>query len=250
MQTTATGTSEDDDFIAGRNSEVLTYMKLGLSNGSKNYRTDIYINDNASLGLDLGYDATIWNNTIPNFALYSNLVEEHTGKAMAIQTINNANMSNVTIPLGIKTSGSQSLTFSILESTLPQTSQVYLEDTETNIVTLLNVGNYNINTTNSYSGSGRFFLRIVDSALSIIVEELERINLYTNQTNKQILIKGQLTQNTTLKLYDMQGRLVKTVALQTARNIQSVDASLLSGGIYVVHLSNNQVELTKKIILK
>jgi myo-inositol-hexaphosphate 3-phosphohydrolase len=169
---------------------------------------------------------------------------------MAIQTINNANMSNVTIPLGIKTSGSQSLTFSILESTLPQTSLVYLEDTETNTVTLLNVGNYNINTSNSYSGSGRFFLRIVDSALSIIQDELESINIYTNQTNKQILIKGQLTQNTTLKLYDMQGRLVKTVALQTASNIQSVDASQLTGGIYVVHLSNNQVELTKKIILK
>ncbi len=65
----ATGT--DDDFIAGRNSNSLVFLKLNVSNATKNYNTDFYFNDNATLSLDQGYDAIIWNDIPPSFSVYS-----------------------------------------------------------------------------------------------------------------------------------------------------------------------------------
>jgi len=242
-------TGSDDDFIEGRNANPLVFLKLKASNSNKSYSTDFYFNDNATLGLDLGYDATIWNDTAPNFAIYSQLVANNTGKALAIQALHSNDLLNVTIPLGVNTNNTSPLTFSILESTLPATVSVYLEDTVTNTMTLLTNEDYQISLDSSISGTGRFFLRFMDTALSTNEIELDQLTIYTNQTQKTIIINGELKQKSNFTLFDIQGRQVLNKALDTNTNTQRVDVSNLHTGVYIVHIKNVSGIKTKKIII-
>jgi hypothetical protein len=71
----ATGT--DDDFIAGRDANTLTFLHLNASTATEDYSTQFYFNDNASQGLDVGYDAAVFG-AVPAFSIYSLLVQDNT----------------------------------------------------------------------------------------------------------------------------------------------------------------------------
>ena len=122
MQTTGT----TDDFIAGRNADLeLIYLKIGLSSNTSTYNTDVYFNVNASESLDKGYDADLWGSVVPEFSIYSHLVQDNTGKPIALQTLNATSLSNVSIPLGVHANLGEQITFSISETTLPATVNVF-----------------------------------------------------------------------------------------------------------------------------
>jgi len=244
----ATGT--DDDFIAGRNSNLLVYLKLNVSNATNNFNTDFYFNDNATLGLDLGYDATVWNDIAPNFSVYSHLVENNTGKAMALQALHSDDLNNVTIPLGVNTNNASDVVFTISESTLPDAINVYLEDTIENTSTLLTEEDYVLTLNSAISGTGRFFLRFVSNQLNIKEKEVETLNILTNHSQKTIVIEGVIEQQTSFQLFDLQGRKVINSTLKMQLNKQTIDVSQLTSGIYVVKLQNTVATKTQKVILK
>ncbi|MCD2257655.1 T9SS type A sorting domain-containing protein [Psychroserpens luteolus] len=246
MRTTGT----DDDFILGRNSGPLQYLKLNLSSASSSFSTSFYLNDNASLGLDPGYDASVWNTTPPNFSLYSHLVEENTGRAMAIQTIGSNDIANTLIPLGVNASNGSLLNFSIAESSLPDTVDVFLIDNQTNTTTLLTNEDYNILLNEALNGTGRFFLQFSDSTLSTNEPELVDILIYANLNEKTLFIDGVLNEKTTLTVYDLQGRLIFKSILDINRTSQKIDISKLSSGIYIVKLNSQKQNRSKKIIIK
>jgi hypothetical protein len=244
----ATGSS--DDFIAGRNSNPLVFLKLNVSNSTKNYNTDFYFNDNASLSLDQGYDATIWNDTAPSFSLYSHLVENNSGKAMALQALHSNDLMNVTIPLGVNANNSSDIVFTISESTIPDTINVYLEDTVENTSTLLTSEDYVMTPNLALNGTGRFYLRFVANQLNVQDIELQTLNIFTNHSQKTIVIEGSLKQPTSFELFDIQGRMVTNSNLIQQSYRQTIDVSELSAGIYIVKLRNAVSTKTQKIILR
>jgi hypothetical protein len=154
------------------------------------------------------------------------------------------------IPLGVNANQGEQLTFSILESTLPDTIEVYLEDTVTNTFTLLNSGDYTLTPNVALNGTGRFYLRFGEGALSTTETTLADLNIFTNQNDKTIVIAGQLLEPTTASVYDIQGRLVNTTALATTSRTQSIDVSNLSSGVYVVQLTNGTQNKTQKVIIR
>ncbi|WP_299113639.1 fibronectin type III domain-containing protein [uncultured Winogradskyella sp.] len=239
-----------DDFIAGRNTNLLTYFKLKANTNTKSYHTDFYFNNSASLGLDPGYDAAIWNEIPPNFAIYSYLVQDNTGVPMALQALNNNDLSNVVIPLGVNANANEALTFSIFESTLQSTVNVYLEDIATNTVVLLNSSDYTFTPTSNISGTGRFYLRFNANTLSTVEQPLERLNIFVNSADKTIIISGQLLAETNFNLYDLNGRVINSMPLNTDNDRQSIDASNLSTGVYIVELiSENNEKRIKKLVI-
>ena len=241
-----------DDFIAGRPSQTITstYLKLTLSNNTKSYNTDFYFNENASSGLDIGYDARILGNVPPNLSIYSHLIENNEGMAMAIQSLSNSDLGNIHIPLGVNANQGQQITINISENTLPNSINIYLEDNVTNTFTLLNSGNYNIIPSENLNGTGRFFLNITDTSLSSYNNSLDKLNIYYRETEKIIVVSGVLQDKTNAKVYDFQGRCVSQTILNTQDRVHDVDVNTLSNGVYIVQLSNNRQTLTKKIILK
>ena len=240
----------DDDFIVGRQSNdvQISHLKLKLDNASNFYHTDFYFTENASLGLDPNYDSGLFG-TAPSLAIYSHLVEENQGRNYGVQSIGSTNLSDVTIPLGIHLSEGQQATISILETTLPENVEVYLEDNLTNTFTLLNTSDYVFTANTDLIGTGRFFLSFAESALSTNVNESNSIEIFTTTQPKAIYVKGQLFEDTALTMYDIQGRLVKTVILDDSQTVNIIDVASISSGVYIVTVKNNNQEKTQKVII-
>ncbi len=242
-------TGSDDDFIVGRNSNPLTFLELNTSTINASYNTSFYFNDTATSGLDAGYDAVLWGDAIPDFSIYSHLVEDNTGAPMALQALASTDVSDSTVPLGVVANAGEVLTFSISDLNLPTNIKVYLEDTVTSAITLLTEQDYSLTPTVNLTGTGRFFLRFSDSALSLADSQIETIQIYKDQTQKTVFINGLLTQPTIGYVYDLQGRVVQSKALEANRVSQQMDVSRLSTGIYLVTITNNQNRYTKKIVV-
>ncbi|WP_426431353.1 T9SS type A sorting domain-containing protein [Winogradskyella sp. HB-48] len=243
-------TSTQDDFIAGRNSSSITNLKLDLSNASDNFITDVFFTEFSSLGLDPGYDATLLGGVAPSFSIFTHLVQQNMGLPFAIQALGQTDYDNVTIALGVNANMGEQLTFSIAESTLPSSIDVYLDDTLTSTSTLLNASDYVLTPSEDLNGTGRFYLRFSNSALSTSDSNLDAISIYANQTNRSITIAGQLPEATTANVYDIQGRLVHSKVLSAETSLHVIDANSLYTGIYIVNLVGSNTTRTEKIILK
>lgn len=237
-----------DDFILNRSENPNQMLRLRVDHATANFATEIYFNDNSTLGLDPGYDAEVFKGASSALMIYSRLVENNSGRDMAIQSLGLAELSDVIIPLGLKTSQGAQVTFSIENSTLPEATEVYLEDTLNNTFTLLNSGSYTFTANTAMSGTGRFFLRIGDSTLSTIDHNSSGLRLFSSA--QTIHINGQLFADTSVSVYDMQGRLILTSLLEGGSETNQIDASSLNTGIYLVKLNNKKQTQTKKVLIK
>ncbi|WP_179004911.1 T9SS type A sorting domain-containing protein [Winogradskyella forsetii] len=246
--TTGTG----DDFIAGRSANTLTYFKLNANTSTKNYTTQFYFNEDSSQDLDHGFDGKIWGDEIPSFALYSHIVQDTAGLnfPMALQSLNTADMMDVVIPLGVHASSGEQLTFTISEFALPSTVEVYLDDTLNNTSTLLNTADYVITPTTNLTGTGRFYLRVTDTALSVNDEDFNSIKIYTTKSSRSIFIQGIINDGTTAKIHDIQGRLVYSTELESVNLLNEIDATDLQGGVYVVTLTDGTNQKSHKVIIR
>ncbi|MFK7833689.1 MAG: T9SS type A sorting domain-containing protein [Winogradskyella sp.] len=238
-----------DDFIQGRENNTVTSLKLELSNATQNFVTDFYFTEFSSLGLDQGYDASLFGGSAPAFALYSHLVEDNTDTPLAIQALGETDYENTTISLGVNASSGEQISFSISESNLPNTVNVFLEDTETNTSTLLNSSDYVLTPGGNLSGTGRFYLNFLSTALSVSDAAFDTLNLHTNALDQTIVISGQLLEDTTADVFDIQGRLVLSKSLNTNSSINFIDTAELQTGIYVVKLSSGQQIRSEKVVL-
>ena len=119
-----------NDFIVGRNnsSSTFNHLKLKIDQNENSYYTDFYFNPNANRGLDKGYDAELWGGIVPNFAIYSFLVNSNSGLPFAIQSLNEFDYSDVVIPIGVNASLGEEMIISLDENTLPENISIYMED--------------------------------------------------------------------------------------------------------------------------
>ncbi|GAB5565629.1 MAG: hypothetical protein Wins2KO_26920 [Winogradskyella sp.] len=250
-------TSAADDFIAGRHGEnatngsTLTFVKLKINNTSANFITDIYFDDNCSLGLDPGYDAMIWGGTAPsNFSIYTHLVEDNTGVDIALQAVGSNDINDVIIPVGVNASASSQLTFSIDEmNNISSTVEIYLDDTVSGISTLLNDGDYVFTPSSNLAGTGRFYLRFTNTTLSLTEDILEHLQIVSNHREKTIDIIGNLQPEITATLFDIQGRIILSTVLNSRTLKQSIAVDTINPGVYVVQLNHSNQNKTQKVII-
>ncbi|WP_418639516.1 fibronectin type III domain-containing protein [Winogradskyella sp.] len=247
-------TGATDDFILGRNTTDSSnggYIKIQINNNALDtFNTAIHFNENATLGLDPGYDAALFQDVAPEFSIYSKLVEDNTGAFMAIQALGTSDINNTTIALGINALQGQEITVSLSESTLPNATEVYLEDTLTNTFTLLSDHDYTFTALSDISGVGRFYLRLEANALSLEQQNLDRLSIYKKPNEKAIVIEGQLQTQTRFALYDLNGRVLMNNTLDSSTTIQSIDVDHLTTGIYIIKLiSNANIKRTQKLII-
>jgi hypothetical protein len=243
----STGTT--DDFIPGRLAN-LAHVKLQMSKTDANYNTDIYFNNNATLGMDAGYDSALFNGTTPEFALYSHLVEANTGLDLGAQAVHYDAMNNVVIPLGVNATQGEQLSIRIFESDIPDGVAVYLEDTVANTFTLLTASDYVFTPSTNLSGTGRFFLRFNEDTLSTSEANFESVQIYATQTPKTLHINGALQGAAKVELYDIQGRLILSSPLDSSLTNNQIDISTLTTGVYIVNLSNGVQQKSQKVIIR
>ncbi|WP_431133207.1 reprolysin-like metallopeptidase [Psychroserpens mesophilus] len=241
-----TGTS--DDFIEGRNSSIAHFV-ITMSKPNRTYNTDIYFKDTATLGLNIGYDAELFEEEPSSFSIYSELTENGQNLNMAIQTIgfNDVNESTL-IPIGINLTQGQQVSISMDTSDLEYS--VYFEDILTNTTVLLNTSDYNLTANTDLFGTGRFYLRFEAETLSISESNLDSIQVYNDANVKQLIVKGRLNEETTFVLYDIQGREIIRTDLDITNTINIIDASNYSKGVYLVQLINASTTISKKLMIR
>ena len=240
--------SHSDDFIIGRTSNDVDFVKIRLYSLSDSCTTSIYFHNNASLGLDIGYDAAVFGGSVSDFALYSHLVENNEGTPMAIQAVNSSDTLDIIIPLGVSSNQDEELRFSIAEIALPSTINIYLEDAITNTTTLLNNTDYVVLPETTLLGTGRFFLRITESVLSTIHNNLDTLNVFVN-SSKDLIVRGRLHESTTLTLYDLYGREVFLSELDSSIYDNRIDISSLNRGAYIIYLQSDKWQKSIKAVI-
>ncbi|MDY2587806.1 M14 family zinc carboxypeptidase [Winogradskyella aquimaris] len=239
-----------DDFIAGRNSNnAIEFGTILLSSQSKTFSTDVYFTNNATLGLDIGYDASHFDGAPADFAIYSELVNDNTGMDMAIQAISFDDVNSATIvPLGVNANQGEQVTISLNNTNT--NIDIYLEDVVTNTFTLLNTSDYTFTPTSNISSIGRFYLRFGTPSLSNNESNLDVLQVYSDHSNKEIVIKGWLTSDTQVSLFDMQGRQMLNDKLETGSTINTLSTVNFSTGVYLVTISDNTSSISRKVIIK
>ncbi len=238
-----------NDFITARGFNTNNEIVLEVLKQEDSFSTEINFNSNSSRGVDPGYDGVIFGDVAPEFSIYTQLVQDNTGRNLAIQSLASTDMDNVIVPLGINTSQGEQLTVRIANSDLPSNINVYLEDNLTNTWTLLNTGDYILTPTTTLSGTGRFFVHFTTGTLSVDNNILTGLLIYSDNSSRSVLIKGQLNAGTRASIYDLQGRQVIYQELNEDLNTQAIPVNNLSSGLYIVELiSNNQIR-TKKVII-
>ncbi|WP_407557527.1 fibronectin type III domain-containing protein [Winogradskyella sp. 4-2091] len=229
-----------DDFIAGRGTNAhYGYIRLNSSAADLSYSTDFYFNSNATSSLDPGYDAALYSSTPPNFSIYSYLVENNSGIPFGIQALSETAMNDISISLGVSASQGQEVTISILQTDLPDSIDIYLEDTANNTFTLLNTSDYVFIAETDISGPGRFYLRTESQALGINQSLINELKIITNTSNNTIDILGQLDTDTSYNLYDLHGRLILNGNLNSRSSEQSIGVNNLTTGIYILELNSD-----------
>ncbi|MCK7590240.1 T9SS type A sorting domain-containing protein [Subsaxibacter sp. CAU 1640] len=241
-----------DDFIPGRLADDNTaHIKLQASIGSSIYSTDICFNEASTSGLDFGYDAAVFGSNAASKSIYSHLVENNNGADLAIQSLAYASLgSEISIPLGINVSQGQQVTVSISELDVPSTIEVYLEDSVSGVYTLLNNSSYTFTPSTNLNDTGRFFLRFADATLSAPDSQFTSLQIYATSSSRILFVKGLLQGDTTISVYDLQGRLVTSANLNKGTTSNIIDVASLNSGVYVVKLDNSSQQKTQKIILK
>ncbi|WP_299112134.1 M14 family zinc carboxypeptidase [uncultured Winogradskyella sp.] len=245
----ASGSS--DDFIAGRNasSNSIEHSIIRLTSNTQTFNTELYFTNNASLGLDIGYDAEHFEGAPTDFSIYSELPQGNQDLDIAIQSISFNDISNnPIIPLGVNIAHGEQGVISLEDTNTSE--DIYLEDVVTNTFTLLNSSDYTFTADTDLSGTGRFYLRFGQSVLSIEDSELDKLQVYNNDELQQIVVRGLLRDDTKLTLYDIQGRKILSKELITNSTVNTVNTYGFTSGVYMIQLANEKNTITKKLIIR
>ena len=126
-------------------------------------------------------------------------------------------------------------------------------DKDSILISPLNEGTYSVIARLFEGGladSDTIFFR-VDEPLSVFEEQrLEpQVTLFPNPTNEIIMVDfGHYFVNPKVEIYNLEGRLIKSIDNKTNINKLMVDVSSLSNGVYLLRLEDKEKAITKKFI--
>lgn len=212
--------------------------------------TDLNYFDNASLGLDPGYDAGRFGATTSGFGIYTKLVEDN-GVDFAVQALPNNYLNATVIPVGLVATAGTTVIFKVNYTNLPEDVKVYFEDQLSGTVNEINSTDktYTVTLTENSNGIGRFYLRTASPQGTLSVNEVTNtfakvVPMYNTQ---QLKVVGKLTYPANIALYDVTGRLILSKSIKSALQ-NTVSVPNLKKGVYVVKVVSAQQHYSTKII--
>ena len=249
MQSTANTTM--DDFISGDPmDDDRAELFIGYVSNEDNDRTRLYVIENMTDGLDLGYDAAKIS-FADNF-ISSRLVSDDDGSDITIQSLAYSELSNKIIPLVVNSPIGQEFTLSITHNTTPADLNVYLEDAMEGTMTDLKAGDFILSPSTDLEGVGRFFIHTTADTMSNNEVSTSMLNAFKEVNADNITIEGlaTLSNNINVSLYNILGRKVLDTSLRNNMNTQTISTLGISSGIYVIELESGNYRLTKKLIIQ
>lgn len=229
----------------------LTEVALFMSKEKITKKTRLrYLDENASLGFDRGYDAGSYRDGTPSFSIDTHLVSNSTGMDFTLQCLPKSELESTVVPLAVYAQANEAISFDATTQNLPEGIYIFLEDKVTNTITKISDETYSITLKQSINGIGRFYLHTAQSVLSVNdVDALQNVSMYKTNAQNLRIVGLQNAENAKVKLFSLQGKEVLSTSF-TAKNVNDVALPSLSAGVYLVQVVSNTGKHTKKIILE
>ena len=206
--------------------------------------------DGLSEGLDIGYDASKLKGN-PNLALYTKLVADN-GEDFAIQGLPEL-QDSASVKLGVTAGLAGQYSISAISTKgLPLYTKVFLEDKEQNNYTELSaVTSYSFSLPNSGTYDDRFVLHFLKDATSIEENSAEGIAFHAWTNGNQLCVRNNSDKDFRgiVRLFSASGQLLQIEEISVYCNESIGIKSVLSSGIYLLHISNEEMNQTIKIII-
>ncbi|MCI2228206.1 T9SS type A sorting domain-containing protein [Polaribacter sp. MSW13] len=233
-----------------RSANTRTEIQLIVSDGTNTKNADIFYIDGTTTGFDNGYDSSIFGGVSHSFAIYTEAVSNGTGKKLGVQSLPNADLETMIIPVGVKAAAGKEITFTAEAFNLPSDIKVFLEDRATNTFTRLDEtdSHYTITLNNALNGIGRFYIHTTPSVLKVNNNTLNTVSIFKTNTST-IRINGLPQGKATVSLFNVLGKQVVNNSF-SANGVKDISLPKLATGIYIVKLQTETGNLTKKIILE
>lgn len=246
----------EDDFLQDgmrAQEDVVNTFKINLASNNQTRSSEFFFlnRDAVTANFDLGYDSYVYNGS-DNFNVYSSL-ENNTTDKLAIQSLPQDNALESIIPLGVHAQAGQQIIFSIANADMPENTQIYLEDRTTNTWTLLTDDTYAVTPNSNLSGTGRFYIHMQQESLSnteFQVADVNAISIKSVLSTKQVVITGNLTSDTQVSIYDLNGKQVLNTTIKAFNTTNRVDAASFRTGVYIVTLKNKTQAISKQVVIK
>jgi hypothetical protein len=237
-----------DDVVAQEDPSARIRLGFNSYNGFHRQLLIGFMNDRATDGLDVGYDAIQIDNQ-PN-----DMVFLAGDSPLVIQGVGPFNVGKV-YPLGLKVASAGTVSFTLdgTENFNPE-QQIYIHDNasdtyhdirESAFVLDLPAGTIN----------DRFSLRFTDSTLGTadFLTDGAQIDVrYTNSNNMLTIVRlGAVSQIESVALFNVLGQVVSRWNVADAKSTAiQIPVGKLSSGTYLVSVHTSQGDISKKIILK
>ena len=233
-----------------KTSNTNTRFEINLfaaTNDDQRNTTVRYIN-NRTTSFDNGSDSSLFGGD--DLSIYTELVENNTGKKLAIQSLPNSNFENMVIPVGVSIAAGSEITFTADALNVPAKYNVYLEDRANNTVTRLDEANAEYKVfVESGNTNGRFYLHVrTSSVLSTDTNILSTVSMYTT-SNSNLRVQGLQEGNASISIFNILGKQVFQTSFDATNSI-NIALPNLAKGFYLLQLQNAQGKLNKKIILE
>ena len=223
--------------------EPTANFELSIATNENSASTKVLYVDGKTIGFDNGYDSSVFGGVASLFNVYTDIVSGEESK-LAIQTLPTDNV--IAIPVGIVVSAGEEITFSAIGTNLPEGSELYLEDKETGEFTNLSERTYKVTLDSDANGSGRFAIHTAAKSLSTADVSLDAVSIYASSSN-ELTVSG-LTAEGSVAVYSILGKQVASASVNAGSN--NVGLPSLTAGVYVVKVTTESGDTTKKIILE
>ena len=218
---------------------------LKIDDNTNASETTIAFKNGMTKGLDITYDAAVFNGESRKLSLYTHLLDDGKNVPFAIQFLPELENNDFVIPLGIEKNQDQEITISLKETTLSSAVKIYLEDKLVNTFTEISkTPNYTFSHQKSANEIGRFYLHIQKNALSIENIRTNNINIYKD-SESSILING--VADGMLNVYSITGKNV-IENRKISENEKRIQLPNLAKGVYLFEVKTNSRKIVKKII--
>lgn len=222
----------------------------------------ITFNENMTTGLDVTYDAGLLRGS-NGVNIYTRLVEDN-GVDFAIQCLPDE-FESLVIPLGIESSKSGDLVLSSALKDIPEGWIIMLEDRQEETMTKIDESlSLEIQVEEGMKSNGRFYIHInnEEEEEEVVEEEEEEESGETTSSKEKsisdikayffdgfIYLSGEVRSGSTLGIYDIGGRNLGEHKLSEGR-LNSIPASDLRSGIYLLRVNDGDNLIMKKVVVK
>lgn len=207
----------------GESSKNEAKIKVKVLNLEDNKSDYAYINftKNSTQGLDPGYDLGKFTmGSGPKIS--TRLVEDDEGYPLVYQYLSHSKVNDAVVPLEIS-SKTPALKLSIVESSLGEFTNLFLEDRLNNTIVKFNQP-IEIDLANELNSYGRFYLHFTDDLIPELPTD-DDLRIFKN-SNSNLTIMGSPSESYKAKIYDYSGRLVKEVNFRHKANVSELDSKM------------------------